>query len=187
MQNIMPFNLSHSFNYELKEVPTDIEQFVQAKSYLLDKINFEADASPMQLRTYFSMLSFVLKVLNELDSALHYAKEALAVSKALNIISLIVIDQMRYASVLQWQKKYEDADSLFLDAIHICKTYEPLYEILDFAYHNYGKSLYDQTQFELAAQNFQMAMEIRKNKNIKDLFAESEQALRLSKNKLQPN
>ncbi len=186
-QNIMPFNLAHSFDFELREVPVDPQQYELARQYLLDRIEYEKDTPLQQLRSYYSTLSFVLKVQKDLDTALNYATEALAISKSLNIISLIVIDQMRYASILQWKKNFGEADDLFKDAIHICKTYEPLYQILDFAYHNYGKSLFDQKKYDDALGNFQMAIEIRKTREQKDLLHESEQALKITNSKLQPN
>lgn len=180
----MPFNLVTKFTEDLKEVPTEKDQFQLARQYLLDEINAKEGITDSDLRDRLSLLGYVCRLLERNDEALAYTQKALEISKKTNMVLLIVVDQMRLASCYQAMKDYTNANSIFEDTVDICESFQPLDEVIDFAYQQYAQCLHDQNQFNKSLEYLQKAKDVRSKKNNPELIAVTDLSIRIVSSKM---
>ncbi|MEC9284221.1 MAG: tetratricopeptide repeat protein [Bdellovibrionota bacterium] len=175
----IPFNLSTKFGPDLKELPVDKDQFVLARQFILDEMSAKDSMDAHELRDRYSLLGFICRVLGLSKESIDYADKAFKISLKLNMVLLIAIDQIRLASSYHLDGQHEKAEDLFLDSINICEQFQPLDEVIDFAYQHYAKLLFDQNKLEQSKENFEKALFYRKKKGIDDLTQSTEFALEL--------
>jgi tetratricopeptide (TPR) repeat protein len=173
----MPFDLTTSLGSNLKEKARDKEQFELARNYILDEIKASDDLSTSELRDRYSILGYICRILNLTDESIQYAQKAFELSKKLNMILLVVVDQVRLASSYQYAGNFDTADDMFKDAIDVCENYQPLDEVIDFAYQNFAKCLFEQGKYLESKLYFEKALNVREEKGIEELKASTQFAL----------
>lgn len=180
----MPFDLTTSLGSNLKEKAKDRDQFVLARNYLIDEIDANSDLGTSELRDRYSILGYICRILNENEESIQFAHKAFELSKKLNMILLVVVDQVRLASSYQYAGKFETADDMFKDAIDVCENYQPLDEVIDFAYQNFAKSLFEQGKYMESKLYFEKALNVREEKGIEELKASTQFALDIVNSKI---
>lgn len=181
----IPFNLATKFSSDLKERAVDVEQFVIAKQFLQDELTFKENLDDHGKRDRLSLLGYICRILGQNEEALERATEALNISKKTNMVLLVVIDQMRVASCHQALGDLDTAKALFTETIQICEKFKPLNEIIDFAYHNYARFLYEQGDFNESKVYFEKALNVREEKGNEELLEATKFALNATQNKLE--
>ena len=120
-------------------------------------------------------------MLGDLEWALECLQTALALAEQTRDKNAFVANRLRLANVYQWQRRFEEADSIFLDAIALCRDDPDLSDYLDFAYQHYGKSLFDQGRFAEAEQAFLEALILRQAKGDDTLLQSTHYALEVTR------
>lgn len=181
----MPFDLTTNFNTELKESAREPDQFLKAKEFIKDELRFKEEVDASGMRDRYSLLAYICRILDQCEEAEDYAKKALDLSRKMNMILLVVIDQMRLASALGGQGKQQEAKEMFLDTIEICEKFQPLNEVIDFAYHNYARFLFEAQSFEESKLYFEKAMNVREEKDIPELLEATKFAIKIVSGKIE--
>ncbi|MFK8138212.1 MAG: hypothetical protein AB8E15_07635 [Bdellovibrionales bacterium] len=166
----LPFNLNTKIDENLNDIPLERDQFLLAKEMLQDQIKYSENMELEKKRELYSLLGYVCRVLELPKESLQYARKAVELSREINIILYVVIDQIRLASSVGLHD-FEASEELFKECISICESYQPLDEVVDFAYFNYGKILFQKENVELGKHYFTKALEIREKKQSPDLVS----------------
>ena len=178
------FNLATKFGSDLREEAIEPEQFRLAKQHLLQEIQSGQKFDTHELRDRYSLLGFICRVLGDYHESLTYADRAFQLARQLNMVLLLAIDQIRLATSYHHAGDWSRAEELFLESMDICHNFQPLDEVVDFAYQHYAKLLLDKGQLELSREYFRRALEIRRKKGIAELTQASEFALEVIDRKL---
>ena len=100
---------------------------------------------------------------------------------------------MRLAQVYQYRQQYDLADRIFKQVIQLVEASRDatqpdrnnlLVIELDMVYHEYGKCLFDQGDYEIALHLFEKALKIREYKQDEVLIASSQHAIQITNKKL---
>ena len=171
--NKIPFNWSWKIKEDLREHPVDSTQFEAAANWIIDKsLNF---TDPLEQAKAKSFLAFLLRVLGQQEKAYYEIHKSFRLFiQAQGFIP--VNSYIRLAQILQWQKDFNEADSLYLEIINKLKR-EDDSKILDFAFQHYGKSLFEQGRFTEAKDYFEKALKIRKEKKMPELIQSTQFSL----------
>jgi tetratricopeptide (TPR) repeat protein len=159
----IPHNVAYRFDRDLREVPVDRKGMTDGVLWLLTRM---ADASvPRDERARMaSMVGVFQRILGQLEEAAGYLQWSIAEFLALGLGELAFIARIRLAHVLQWQKKFPEADAMFEELTKECRESELLRPYLDFVVQHYGKSMFDQGRFPEAEAMFSQALELRQSK-----------------------
>lgn len=117
------------------------------------------------------------RILKEFKMAFQALTTAVEEAEAIKDERLKVVNQIRLATVYQWQQDYMTSDALFAAAIAQCHSNPALTHYLDFAYQHFGKSKFDQNQYDDAQRYFQHALELRQQKGDRELVASTKLAI----------
>ncbi len=177
-----PFNLSTVIEDDLREHPEDSTQFEKAIQWFEDRtLDFQNE--PEILLVILGQLANLERVAYRLNESENHSRKAIALAQANQKKQEAFVNQIRLAICLHWQKRFLEADSLFVSCIRASENEAELKPYVDFAYQNAGKSKFDQNQFEPALRYFEKALLLRRNKPNRDLVEATELAIRITKEK----
>lgn len=180
----IPFDLSTKFGPDLKEIPIDSSQFILAREFIMDQMSVKEDLDVHGLRDRYSLLGYICRILGKHQESVDFATKAFELSQKINMILLIAVDQIRLGTSIHHSGDFDKAEVLFKEAISICESFQPLDEVIDFAYQHYAKLMFDKELFEESKGLFQKALHFRKKKGIDELTESTEFALHIVENKL---
>lgn len=157
----IPFNMEFSIDEVLRERADDPSSMKQGVKFLREKLE-EADDVKVRA-SILSMIGTYERILIELSESEMAYVEAIELCKSEGKKLLGLRIKLNLAVTYQWKKKFDKADNIFVETINKLKdTDEPkLQKLLEFAYQNYGKSLFEQHRFDVAQENFVSALELR--------------------------
>jgi tetratricopeptide (TPR) repeat protein len=174
------YNLSYHFDADLRDVPDapdDMRAYIDA---VQEQLASEGLPSAEQLRL-LGTIGVYVRMLGELDWAVECLQTALALAEQIRDKNSFLANKLRLANVYQWQRRFEEADSLFTDAIALSRDDPDLSDYLDFAYQHYGKSLFDQGRFPEAERAFLEALILRQAKGDDTLIQSTQYALEVTR------
>lgn len=99
----------------------------------------------------------LLRLLGRLEEAERLGRRALACTRDGR---REVAAALRLAHVLQWQRRFAEADELFTGALRSAEVLDDAL-LRAFAHQHYGKSLFDQGRFAAAERHFSTALRLR--------------------------
>lgn len=117
------------------------------------------------------------RILKEFTLALSALTTAIQEAELIGDQRLKIVNMIRLATVYQWQQDYSTSEALFAMAIAQCQANPDLANYLDFAYQHFGKSKFDQQQYDEAKRYFQQALELRQQKGDRELIASTQHAI----------
>lgn len=164
----LPFDVSYSFDADLRETPHDRAVMAQAVAHLAAQL---ADLSPVsreRART-LGLVGVYARILGDFATAHAALEEACVVSERLGDRRLHLVNELRVAHVYQWQRRFDISDARFA-ALERCAADPELRPHLDFACQHAGKNLFDQGRYEEAERLFVQALELRRARGDQELI-----------------
>lgn len=190
--NDIPYNIDFTFDNNLREIPSDAEDMHRAIDYLETRLIEESQDDYERMRLSGIVGSLYL-ILGDFRMAEEHINAAIASSNNLRDRRAQLRNLMRLAQVYQYRQHYHLADRIFKqvmqaveasrDATHADRN-NPLVTELDMVYHEYGKCLFDQGDYEIALHLFEKALKIRQFKNDDASVASTQHAIQMTNAKL---
>lgn len=180
----MKFKIPTSiFDQNLKEQPVDKlewEKFIETTSKDLETVLTEKEKLP-----YYEILGYCHRVLKNLKLAEEFLEKAVGLS-AVESPSKQIQNLIRLAHVYQDQKQFSKSQVLFNQVRELLNRSE-ISDTLKAAYHQHlGKYYFDQTFYELALAEFELAYKIRLSVNApQDQIQSTELALSVTRNRIE--
>jgi len=190
--NDIPYNIDFTFDDNLREIPKDAEDMHRAINFLETRLIEESqdDYERMRLSGIAGTLCLIL---GDYQMAEEHINAAIASSNNLRDRRAQLRNLMRLAQVYQYRQQYDLADRIFKQVIQLVEASRdatqpdrnnPLVTELDMVYHEYGKCLFDQGDYEIALHLFEKALKIREYKQDEVLIASSQHAIQITNKKL---
>lgn len=152
----------YSFDQNLREVLKDPAHAQKYVAFLRSQFKDADVDAQIQI---LGKLGVWLRLLDKLIEAEAALQAALNRAKGLTVRTPLKI---QFAHVLQWQRRYFDADEIFRKVIESCETEDEAKPFLDFAWQHYGQSLFDQGKYKDALEAFSKANELRNQKDVSE-------------------
>ena len=152
-------NLSYHFDSFLCEVfddPVAANGFLQNERKRL--LNVDPDVS-IKIMSDLGLVACILGKLVEAELLLEKALREFSVT-SLDNQSLIRLS-LRYAHVLQRQKRFAESNQIIAQAVERCEKEPELQCCLDLAYQRSGQNLFDQGDYQSALRFFDKARQLR--------------------------
>lgn len=169
-------DLTCTFDADLRDVPHAPQDMESACDLLTARLSEEGLEQIEQVKM-LGQLGVFSRMLGRLEAAQGYLEQAVALSTQLDDKRQVLVNGIRLAHVYQWQLRFEKADALFMECLRRCEGDPDLTDYIDFACQHYGKSLFDQGQYEEADAMFRRALDIRMSKGDRDLIESTQLAL----------
>jgi tetratricopeptide (TPR) repeat protein len=190
--NDIPYNIDFSFDDNLREVPKDPKDMHRAIDYLEVRLIEESQDDYERMRLS-GIVGTLYLILGDYEMAEEHINGAIASSNNLRDRRSQLHNLMRLAQIYQYRQHYDLADRIFKQIIQACEASRdatnpnrnnPFIKELDIVYHEYGKCLFDQGDYEIALHLFEKALKIRQFHNDPALIALTEHAIRVTGDKL---
>jgi len=170
------FNLSFYFDHNLREIPDSPDEMSMAVDHWIRQLGSITDHK--KKLTWMGQLGVYCRILRRLDLAENYLKEAIWMNRQKEPEDKWdIVLKIRLGHVHQWQKKYQEADRLFLEVIALIGDKKEFEDLVDFVWQHYGKSLFDQGEYPHALKCFKKALELRFKKGDKQLIQSAKIAI----------
>ncbi len=177
------YNLNFTFDKNLRDIPEnpkEMEFFVLEQKQKLVSVS----ATLKRVKIMMSIGGYS-RMLNKLEEAKEFLSEAMGLIKKHDLeLKLWVISGIRLAHVYQWKKDYKISEQMFYNVIKVCESKKEVYTYLHFAFQHLGKLYFDMSKYDIALQNFERALKIRKDIGDKDLIKSTQFAIDLTKEKI---
>lgn len=190
--NDIPYNIDFTFDNNLRETPKDPEDMHRAITYLETRLIEESQDDYERMRLS-GIVGTLYLILGDYEMAEDHINSAIASSNNLRDRRAQLRNLMRLAQVYQFRKHFVLADRIFKQVIQASEANRdasspnrnsPLMSELDLVYHQYGKCLFDQGDYEIALHMFEKALKIRQYKKDKSLIASTQHAIQVTSEKL---
>lgn len=171
-----------TYDLNLHEVPGD---FAHVDRYIEFLINKTPKSIEDQVKILGEM-GFFYRIQQLLDESEAVLTNAISLIEDHNLgIHLLIQQKIRLANTLQWKKDFNKSNLMFDELIKTCEANNKARVYLDFVYQHSGKNYFDQGKYELALENFDNALKLRKRKQSPvDQLESTIQAIQIVKNKL---
>ena len=157
-----PYDLSYHFDSDLRDIPNSPQEMGAYVGSLEAQL---LDNPPTDVRLrLLGTIGVYARMLGDLDKAEQSLLAALTIASPATNPHSHLANSLRLAHVYQWQRRFTEADAIFIDSIARCRANPDLHSYLDFAYQHYGKSLFDQGRFADAERAFNSALVLRQDK-----------------------
>lgn len=172
----IPFDVGYVFDDGLREVPNNPEAMVAAVDWLVAQAKETAEGSQARA-TISSLLGVYCRIIGQLDEAESYLVEAISTFASGQQVEKHFVAKLRLATVLQWQRRFEEADGMVweLDKASIAEPRLESYR--HFVWQHRGKSAFDQERYIEARDDFARSLVERRAKGLQDLIKASEFSL----------
>ena len=190
--NDIPYNIDFTFDDNLREKPQDPEDMHRAISFLETRLIEESQDDYERMRLS-GIVGTLCLILGDYEMAEEHINSAIASSNNLRDRHAQLRNLMRLAQIYQYRKLYDQADRIFKQVIQACEANRdatnanrnsPYITDLDMVYHEYGKCLFDQGDYEIALHLFEKALKIRQFRDDATSIASTEHAIRITSEKL---
>ena len=155
----MNFNLSYTFDVNLREVlenPNEVEEYVQS---LLIKI--DSAANDIERSKILGEAGVFLRMLGQLKEAQKCLEQSNEILGSIPQSRWHCIQQIRLAHVYQWQKDFDRSNAIFNKLLD-CEAEN---ELFDFVLQHAGKNYFDQQRYQEALVAFEKTLSLRQKKN----------------------
>ena len=168
----------------LRDHANDPEALSQIVKELRSSLLQEKDAT--KRCELFGELGVALRVLEKpIEAEAALAASLKLVQSAKLGVRLETQQRIRFAHVLQWQRRFSEASALFDEVILACQEFPEAAPLLAFAHQHSGKNHFDQGKFKEALADFEKALALRLEQQAPaDQIASSEHVIRIIKQKL---
>ena len=167
--------MNYTIGDNLREVPDDWKAFEKGILFLEKKL---ADAdTKLEKVQYLSKLGVLNRIIGNLEKSLQQLTEAQSIIRNLDNEKLYILNEIRLATTLQFQGKFEAAEEIHTALEHQIHTNDSHHDLLDFIYQHKGKNYYEWGKLELALAEFEKALSIRKIKGNEGLIHSTEIAI----------
>jgi len=179
----IPFDLSYTFDANLRDVPTSPREMEAAVAFLVERLH-SGDLKDGEVAQALGHIGVFCRIIGRLDEARDYLERAIALSQEAGDARGKLVITLRLSHIHQWQREFTTADALFSDSLARCESDPALNGLADFAYQHCGKSLFDQRWYAEAAKMFGVALAIRVEKWDAELVESSQLALEAAHSRL---
>lgn len=179
----IPHNVGYHIDEDLREVPDDPAEMGRAIDFLLGERR-RISINDAELMSINGLLGVICRIVGDLESAYIFTREAISTANKIGNKQASVQNEIRLATVLQWQGKYRRADEMYQSVALECSLEGDLRRYLDFALQHFGKSLFEQRRYHEAAYMFSKALEFRLEGGNEELIASSRLALAAAESRL---
>ena len=188
----IPYNIDFSFDDNLREVPKDPKDMHRAIDHLEVRLIEESQDDYERMRVS-GIVGTLYLVLGNYDMAEEHINTAIASSNNLRDRRAQLHNLMRLAQIYQYRQHYHLADRIFKQIIQACEANRdatnpnrnnPFIKDLDVVYHEYGKCLFDQGDYEIALHLFEKALRIRQFNRVQSLITLTQHAIQVTTDKL---
>lgn len=102
------------------------------------------------------------RILGEFEKAEMYLRQALRLIEERSLDRRFAIQQrIRLATVLQWQRRFQQSNTLFDELLEECASLDDAASYMAFTHQHAGKNLFDQGRYTEAVSHFEQALAIR--------------------------
>jgi len=177
-------NITYHIDENLREVFDNPAEVANHINHLQAQAAQEQDHF-LQMQMY-GELGIYCRILGQLDDAESYIYAAISLAHELLDKQARLVNLMQLAQIHQWRGDFPACDRILEQVIDACEAYRdasrpeqenPFNIYLDQAYHHLGLSKLDQGSYDLAADLFQAALDIREDKGDSDAIKASQYAL----------
>ena len=177
------YNLNSTFNKNLRDIPENPREM--ADFVLEQKQKLTSASDPLERVKIMMNIGGYSRLLNKLKDAENFLSEAMSLINKHDLgLKLWVINGIRLAHVYQWKEEYKTSEQMFYNIIKVCKTKKEVSTYLHFAFQHIGKLYFDMSKYDIALQNFERALKIRKKISDKNLIESTQFAIDLTKEKV---
>jgi tetratricopeptide (TPR) repeat protein len=190
--NDIPYNIDFTLDNNLREIAKDPEDMHRAIDHLETRLIEESQDDYERMRLS-SITGTLYLILGDYEMAEEHVNMAIASSNNLRDRRAQLRNLMLLAQVYQFRKHFDLADRIFKQIIQACEANRDASQPnrknlfisdLDTAYHQYGKCLFDQGDYEIALHMFEKAFRIREQKQDESLIASTQHAIQVTSEKL---
>lgn len=147
-----------NFDHDLRSVPEDVREVEKYIEHLKER----RSSDQMQDIRTDGEIGVYLRILGRLEEAESILTGSLKIIADKNLgIRLQVQQMLRLAHVFQDQKRFDQSNRLFNEALEICVTNDEAAGFFHFALQHAGKNLFDQGSYAAALKMFEEALLIR--------------------------
>ena len=172
-------NLNTYFGDDLHdylENPDDMKKFIEIESQKIDKLSGDEKFKKI------SKLAVHFRQLRNYDKAHELFKMASGYFENTNS-HMEMINNLRWADVFRFEKKFQQAYELLKKAEKIISTHS-IFEYEDFYLQHLGKLYFDKAEYKNACECFEKALGLRVKKANPELISSTEFALKITKQKM---
>lgn len=126
-------------------------------------------------------LSNYYRLLGNLNKAEFYILDVIKYYIEENNVEKLLLNKLRLAIIYQYKKDYLNSNDLF---DFLLENVDYSYSYIDFLFQHHAKNLFDQKKYLLSLKYFYMALDIRLDKNNKELINSTQQAINICKDKI---
>lgn len=188
------YNLDYKIGPNLREVPADPVEMQSYVDLLIGKIRelkvgkprtpgpglpVEPGENARALVKLLGEIGAYSKMLGKLEAAERALEKSLALIDEHQLgIDVWAVHTLRFADVRRFQGQALDAETAFRSVLIMRERHPSLAELEDFAWQHLGKLHFDLAEWDKAEAAFTKALEIRRRKNVPELLASTEMALK---------
>lgn len=199
------YNLDYKIGPDLREVPvapTEMQAYVDTliakiRELQVGKPRLPGPGLPVEpgenARALVKLLGEIgaySKMLGKLEAAERALEKSLALIDEHHLgVDVWAVHTLRFADVRRFQGQALDAETAFRSVLVLRERHPSLAELEDFAWQHLGKLHFDLGEWDKAEEAFTKALELRRRKNLPELVASTETALkatRLKRDSLRP-
>ena len=177
IQSSFPFNITTSFDENLREIPQDPEAMAAGLKWLLSRS--ESDSVPSAKARNLSLAGTLARILNNYELAAESFDVADKILSQLPDRRALVVNWIRWGHLLHWQGHFDLALEKF-DCTQVEITNTPaLQNLRDFLLQHKAKCLLDSGRITEAKACFSEALKLRLLKGDLELISSTQQGLNL--------
>jgi len=167
--------MNYTIGDNLREVPDDWEEFEKGIISLEQKL---ADANTnLEKAKHLSKLGALNRIVGNLAVSFKQLTDAQSIIRDLNSEKLYIVNEIRLATTLQFQGRFEAAEEIHTTLEQQINTNNEHRDLLDFIHQHKGKNYYEWGKLDLALTEFEKALSIRKIKGNEALIHSTEKAI----------
>ena len=167
--------MNYTINDKLREVPDNWEEF-EKNIIFWEKKLADADTN-LEKAQYLSKLGTLNRIVGRLEKSFKQLTDAQLIIHDLDNEKLYIVNEIRLATTLQFQGKFEIAEQIHTTLEQQINTNNGHHDLLDFIYQHKGKNYYEWGKLSLALAEFEKALSIRKIKGNEALIHSSKIAI----------
>lgn len=170
------YNLKTYFDEKLLECPQDFQSMSDYCKNAALWLDLELNRSESEIDVtlivkLLGRLAGFYKITKQYNLALEYIKKALSLIEKHNLgIQQFVVQSLRHADILRYQKNFSEAQKLFKDLVVNCQKEKVVQGYLDFVFQHLGKLYFDLTDYKSALDYFEKALVLRNKKQDQELI-----------------
>lgn len=176
------FDMSYSFDDNLREVPNNIEQFKKGIELMIQDLDSEKNT--VRKANLLSKLGTSLRIAGRLEESEAFLMESIRIFEESGLSENILISKIRLSQTLQFRTKLVPALKLINELESELKKNILFESYRDFIFQHKGKILFDMKRFGEAIKYFESALSVRIVKKDNSLIDSSRKAIEESRKRM---